>query len=90
MSERCVRAAFAFPIVRCPAVVIKIADTGVICSDPIISRQYNIEDLIHVLVYGDIGIHEDQGFVGGQLEGSEFGPSILESGCYEGGLPVLW
>ena len=83
-------AVFTCPVVRCPAVVIKIADTRVNCSDPVISRQYNIEDVIHVLVYGDIGIEEDKGFVEGQLEGSELGPGILESGCYEGGLPVFW
>ena len=90
MSKRCVRAIFAFPVVRCPVIVIEIADTGVTCSDPITTRQYDIEDLIHVLVNGDISVNEDEGFVRGQLEGSEFGPGILESGRYEGSLPVVW
>ena len=90
MSERSVCAVFTFPVVGCPAIVVKIASTDVTGSNPIIGRQCNVEDLIHVLVNGDIGVEEDKGFVGGQLEGSELGPGILESGSYEGSLPVLW
>ena len=89
MSERGVGAIFTFPTLRCPAIVIKVADTRVICSDPILTGKCDIKDLIHILVDGDISVDEDAGLVGGQLEGSELGPRILESGRYEGSLPVF-
>lgn len=70
MSERCVWAIFTFPILRCPMVVIKIADTTVIGSDPIITWQDDIEDVIHILIDDDIGVEKYTGFVAGQLESS--------------------
>lgn len=70
MSERCVWTIFTFPILRCPTVVIKIADTRVTCSDPIIAWQDDIEDVIHILIDGDIRVDKDTGFVGRQLKSS--------------------
>ena len=40
----------------------------------------DIEDFVHVAVYRDIGIQEYTCLVGGQLEGSKFGPCIFEAG----------
>lgn len=90
MSERRVRAVFTFPFLRCPTIVIEITDTRMICSDPIISRKYEIKNLIHVLVDSDIGVDKDATFVGGQLESSELGPCVLETVGYEGSFPVFW
>ena len=70
MAERRVRAIFTFPLLRCPTIMIKIADTSVICSDPIISWKYDIEDIIHVLINGDIGVDKDASVVGDELESS--------------------
>ena len=89
MTERRVRAVFTFPILRRPTIVIQIANTGVICSYPIISRKYDIEDVIHVLIDGDVGVEKDAGVIGGQLESSQFSPGILKTGRYEGSLPVI-
>ena len=90
MLERCVRAIFTIPLLRCPAILIKIADTSMIRGDPIIGRQCDVENLIHVLVNGDIGVDKDAGVIGGQLKSSELSPGILESGRYEGSFPVVW
>ena len=90
MPEGCVRAIFPFPIVRCPAIVIKIAYTRVIRGNPIITWKFDLEYLIHVLIDSDVSVEKDTGFVGSQLESSELRPGVLKSGRYEGSLPVLW
>ena len=89
MSERRVCALFAFPLLRCPTVMIKVADTGMVCSDPVVARKDDIKDFVHVTVDGNISVYKDACLVRGQLESSEFGPGILKSSGYEGRLPVL-
>ncbi len=78
------------PILRCPSIMIKIADACMGRSDPFISRKCNIEDVVHVLIKGNVRVQEDARFVRGQLKSAEFGPSILETSRYEGRLLVVW
>ena len=89
MPERRVGTVFAFPIIRRPTVMVEVADTGMICSDPIVTWKYDVKNLVHVGVDGNVGIEKYTGLVGGQLKSSELGPCILETARYEGGLPVL-
>lgn len=89
MFEGSVCAIFASPFLRCPTIVVKIADTSMICSNPISAWKFDIKYLVHVLVNGNIGVDKDAGLVGDQLESSELGPGVLKSGCDEGRFPVL-
>ena len=90
MSERRVWAIFTFPILRCPTIMIKVADTRLVCSDPVITWEQDVKDLIHVVIDCDIGVEKDAGLVGSQLKSSELGPCVLKAGRYEGSLPVIW
>ena len=65
MLERCKGTIFWLPILGCPTIVVEVTDTSVVCGDPVITWKYNIKDVIHVLVNGDVGVEEDTGVVRG-------------------------
>lgn len=86
MRKRCVGAVGGGPVGRGPGVVVKVADAGVVGADPVAAGEADGEGAVDVFVDGDVGVEEDEGVVGGELEGAEFGPGVFEAGCDEGGI----
>ena len=64
--------------------MIKVADAGVVCCNPVFAWERNVEDIVHVLVDCEIGVEEDTGFVGGKFKSPQLSPGVFEAGCYEG------
>lgn len=61
--------------------MVQVTDAGVVGADPVGGREGGVEDFVHVLVDGNVGIEEDGGGEVGQGEGAEFGPGVFEAGC---------
>ena len=52
---------------------------------PVLSRQLDIENLVHVTVNRNIRVEEHTCLVVGQLESAELGPGVFEAGGNKSG-----
>ena len=83
--EGSVGAVVLCPVGGGPAVVVEIADAGVVGCDPVGAWKADVEDFVHVAVDGKVCVEEDGDGKVGEGEGAKLGPCVLEAGSYGSG-----